>query len=478
MALTKFQLNQLATFIYLNFQVEDKKLLQHTIDDLLKDDCLLLDKNLLENRLYSEDVIDELMNSLGKIKYPTFQHGYENKHKEDWKKFLEEMRKDEVLCSYEIFHLTDRSETYRDIFINYDKKNSGYKAMGIYNKTKNDFIYIIRGTNGDLQWLDNCKSISSFITKVENEGLEDFNNCYKKISSFAPTITFTGHSKGGLTAMVISEKIELKSKVSTLFAPFINTKFLESLLEIKTGELWESKERLNKFMDKFYPIEIHVADIVGSLFLEKELLSLYKNKFVFVGDFDSNGWNFLKNHEPIPQVQRHNYDEVGNPNKATDPEDFILFMVTLNKEVLKNENKVVYPLLIATFKEMGILGNHSPQGFYDNNLLLRKSYEEQFREQSGAMEFSFDTMKNNMVQWEKSCQLIYDIFVSKEIFTSLDKLLKDEECCILGNHFCFNKKQIIMKFVEEIVEHSHKSNFIKDKMVIIEILVDILGAFF
>ncbi len=475
--LTKFQLNQLATFIYLKFDYVNESL-GSLIEKLLLDDCQLMDKNLLDNRLYSDNILDNIYNALDKVNYPTFKNGYDIECKELWKDFLINISEDKVLCSYEIIHLTDRSETFEDEFLDYNKKNSGYKAMGLYNKNNNDLIYVIRGTNGDLQWLDNCKAISEYLTAVEKESVKDYRVCYKKVEAYKPKITFTGHSKGGLTSMILGKIIKDDVKISTLYAPFINKRLLENLLKVPSGKLWESKDKLDSYMDLFYPIEIHIADIVGGLFLDQDILNNYFDKFVFVGEFDLNGWDFLKNHEPIPQVNKKNYDINGNPIKSKDPIDFIIFILSINKEVLVHSDKIVYPLLISIFKEIKLLGNNSPKGFYDNNILLRESYCKQFCDNADLMEFSFDTMKNNVIQWRGTCQLIYDIFTNREIFICLFDLFEDDEKCILNSNICISKKNIIMKFIQGIIEHCDKDNFAKDKMIIIGLLVDILGAIF
>lgn len=460
MKTTSLMLDMLSSLAYLPFE-------QNMVFKSLGEICELINANLDERLYYNRktDIVEtnNLVKPYNKniaISYPMFKDSKNHSNKKSITLFLETIKNDHILSEYRLVFLHDDAEKFYDSNEVKNKKTSLY-AMCVYSQINDEYVYIIRGTHDDSGWLDNAKTISKDLTKVEKECFRVFYEFYNELcKDTLKKIILTGHSKGGAMALTTAKMMHSLNKhkniyVHSFYGPFINHKKLLTL----------GDSNINAFFDMINCIEVHIGDITGNLFLSKKVLETYKEKIVFVGDFKENRTDLAKNHEPLRRfinsnfiIKDKNYDNAEKPYKTSYDLAFSKIIFRLSYILVEEDSIVVYPLLVAFMRYSGFISDKK-NIFYNDDKKLLEDYLEQFHRENINYEvyFSFDKIVDNKKQ-------LYQIYLF------LQKIIGDDE---LNEHFLdfFGNEKILTEiFYDETIANIVKKfvcTFLQTKKQII-----------
>ncbi len=403
------------------------------------------------NRLYSEKAeenIPRLLTKNSEISYPTFQDSYDKDNLKAILVLFEYIKQDEKLSKYRLVWLTDRQERFTDNPKKFFDRMTGHKSICLYNQEFNEYIFVIRGTNGSSQWFDNAKVVNKKMTASEIEAFEDFMLFYRSIRVTKDTkIILTGHSKGGLSALMVgvclfNKNITHNICIHTMYAPFINKKRIKYLIN---GDV-------DKFMELVNSIEINVADFVSNLFIDRKLLENYVDKVYLVGDFSNNKLKMGENHEPLTNIVSNgeiiiarNYDKMGNPIKLKKFTTFNEIIEYISYRFVMEDIETTNPFIVAIFKKSGLVGKTVRNQIFDNDENLLIDFKENVWDTKKELRFSLDSIKTNKEQAFRIYRFIIELIsddvlqdLSIELFKDkafLDDLFEDEVVVHFVSHF-------------------------------------------
>lgn len=401
---------------------------------LLNNNGQKLKELIFYNRLYSQNSI----NNLPLVYTDNKLLNDENSVKEinNIIVFLTYLKNNNSVNDYKLLKITNKSEKFSDSYNDFEKRVTGYKSLLFYSVKFNEYIFVIRGTNGSSQWLDNAKVISKNPTPSEYEAYNDFNETYKAVSKNNDTkFMITGHSKGGLTALMVGAlliKHENYKNVNihTMYSPYLNYKRIQHLLN----------DNVDNLMNMVNSIEIDMFDIVSNIFLADNFFDKYKNKVYIVGNYKDNGVQLWQNHKPLNHIVRNgrivvnNYFDInGNPIRSNENLIFAKIIQKLSNLVIDNNIEIVYPFLIAIMKVSKLIGYNAKKDFYEDDEKLKSDSEKNvvYSVENDEVYFNFEKMKYNRTQ----AYLTYKLFVSiirdeilQDLFIELfedKKIIKD-----------------------------------------------------
>lgn len=441
MKTTVLMLDILSSLIYLPIE---QNMIGKNLDEICEMMNLNLDERLYYNRKRDLVKTNNLVKPYNKnivINYPMFKNSKNHRNKKSIELFLEMIQNDYVLSKCKLIFLHHDAEKFYDTYAVINKKSSLY-AMCVYSEINDEYIYVIRGTHDDSGWLDNAKTISKDLTKVEKECFRIFYKFYNEIcKNTLKKIILTGHSKGGAMALVTAKMMHSIKKhkniyVHSFYGPFINYKKYETL----------GKNDINLFLEMIIGIEVHVGDITGNLFLSKEILEIYKDKVVFVGSFNDNGAELAKNHEPLRRfiddnvlISNENYDYKKYPYKSNYNLNFSKIIFRISNIIMEEDSLVVYPLIVALMKYYGFISDRN-NIFYNDDKKMLQDYLEQFQNENISYDvfFSFNKIAEN----KKQLYMVY-------LF--LQKMINDDELNLLIFNFFDDEKTLTEIFKDEIV---------------------------
>lgn len=444
-------LDMLSSLIYLPFTIGDnnnllnKKLLyicQYIYDNL--------DMLLYYNRQYSNNEKENnpsIYKKDKKIKYPLFKDGENVKNKDDILTFLKLIINDDTINQFKLIYLNDSSNLFNDKITTFVNCKSGNKVMGLYNKIDNEYIFVIRGTSSDIQWLDNARLLSKNITPVEKDAFDDFLKFYDQVNKYKLNdIIITGHSKGGATSYVIGTIINnmglgKKIHIHALYGPFLNTNKINNLV-LKDFDLYMKMIKLS---------ESHVSDLVGGIFLDEKFFNNYINNFMLVGEFQENGKDFLKSHEPLKRfvkncviVKDKWYNDYGIPKQSNSDNSFLKLIFSISRLFVNENTDITYPFIVIIMKKTGIIGNNSIKGLFDDDILLLEDYEKTFGKKSQLVKTSYSL--NGLKQNKEQLYLTY-VF----LLTIINDDRLNEDIILFFSH---------KENVKTIIKHSQCANII------------------
>ncbi len=447
----------------------------------------LLDKNGLKlkeliyyNRLYNQDLeqnIPKLYNKNIDIEYPTFANNNSKKNEKDVIAFLKFMGNCEGLKDYRLVRVYSDSENFYDKYNSFINRKNGNKTYTFYNKSASEYIYVIRGSNGISQWFDNAKALNKQYSQCEQDIYDDFNKVYLK-SDEKTKFIITGHSKGGLSAlmlgvMLFKNGISENIKIHTIYAPLINKNRIYTLLD----------NDVTKFMNMVNSIEIHVGDIVSNLFLTEDFMKKFSGKIYFVGDYE-NGFDLWKNHEPLNKIikngkviVKNNYDVNGVPKASSEPLYISKIIMRLSQIFCREDIEITNPFIVSIMKKSGLIGVNCKKGFYDNDVELMSDFIKNIKKPILIDEiyFSFETITNS----EKQAFLTYNFFISmledddlQELFIELfsdknlmKKMFDSEVIALFFSTFAIKFIKAFREAEDKISRNLQLEDFKKDDII-------------
>ncbi len=446
---TILMLDILCSLSYITF---DKsfvgKTLSEIIDNYSKSEFRKLKEDIYYNRLYSEKIEENtprLLNKKTVISYPTFKDSDGKDNFKTIKTLFSYIYKDENLSNYRVVWLVDNQERFTDKSEDFFDRKSGHKSICFYNDKFDEYIFVIRGTNGSSQWFDNAKIMNKKMSVSEKEAFQDFMQFYRSVEINKNTnIVLTGHSKGGLSALMVgiclfNKNITNNISIHTMYAPFVNKKRIEYLIN---GEV-------EKFMELVNSIEINIADFVSNLFIDFEFLEKYVDKVYIVGDFSKNKLDIGKNHEPLNTIVSKDkilvdkyYDNFGRPKKNKNIEVFNKIIEYLSDKAINENIIIVNPFVVAIFKKAGLVRKNY---IYENEKNLLKDFKENVEYTDKTLNFSFESLKENKEQGFLTYRFFIEL-ISDDVFQDLlIEMFEDEKFLneILG-------EEILVHFVSNI----------------------------
>lgn len=428
------QLDMLSCLIYLPL---NEKMIGKTVFDISDSLSKNLDEEIFYNRLYSQNLSENVPKPYNKkylLSYSMFKDETNPKNKSDILIFLNLVKNDNILSQFELIYLYDNSEKFTDKYDNFLNRKTGNKIMCVYNKFSDEYIFVIRGTNGDIQWLDNAKTIDEKYTTAENEAYEKIYDFYMSISKYTlKNLVITGHSKGGLTALMVGAKLYSmgfkRFKVHSLYSPYINNKRI-------SNTIGDNITNITAFMQNV-TLEIHVADVVSNLFLSEKIIYNDNKSVYFVGSFDDNSTRLLKNHEPLRRFVKNGvivrdkwYDERGIPKTSNDEKIFSRIICRLSEITLEEDILISYPFIVALMKKYKLIGAKSKKDFFENEYLMNLDFKNTIKNTDKSLKFSFSTIKNDKSSLYSTylfiLKILNDRILSKLLlnFFSNDDILK------------------------------------------------------